>query len=236
MATQIILARPPLHKEVADILTKRIAAGELPKNSYLPPERELCKNFGVSRTVIREAIKLLESHGMVQVKRGDGTVVTDAQEKHISSSLKGLIERKGHLLEQLMEIRSILEVAVVGLAAERRTTADIAAMKRSLQLMKDNPGESVGYVDADVQFHYNIARAAHNPLVMVLIEPVSDLLRSSREKSFSGVNRVTLRTKQHEGILRMIEERNAEGARFAMASHLRDTMDDLVEHSNTRRK
>jgi DNA-binding FadR family transcriptional regulator len=234
MPTQILPARRSLSKEVVEIVSRKIISGEFPKHTYLPPERELCRTVGVSRTVVREAIKSLESCGLLQVERGKGVLVIDGQEQHLSLSIKRLVEQRGHMVQHLMEFRHIMEVAVAGLAADRRTPANLAAMKRWLEIMREKPGEPAGYVDADVEFHNEIARATQNPTLMVLLEPISDLLRDSRIASFSGIRGVRLRTEQHEEILRMIEHQNAEGARLAMARHLNDTVSDLTQRLHKR--
>ena len=235
MPIRTLPARQSLSKQVAEIISRKITSGEFSKNTYLPPERELGKAIGVSRTVIREAIKSLESCAMVQVERGKGVLVIDAQEQHLSQSIKRLLKNRGHVVQHLMEFRYILEVAVAGLAADRRTQANLTAMKRWLQIMRENPGEPTGYVDADVEFHNEIMRASQNPTLLLLLEPVSDLLRDSRIASFSGADDVRLRAvEKHEEILRLIEKRNAEGARLAMAKHLSNTAYDLAERLHIR--
>src|SRR5271157_5384684 len=105
MPNPILPTRPSLYKEVAEIVSKRITSGVFPLNTYLPPERELCKAFGVSRTVVREAIKSLESFGLVQVKRGKGVLVIDGQEKYLSRSFRRLVEQRGYMAQHLMEFR-----------------------------------------------------------------------------------------------------------------------------------
>ena len=219
--------RVPLHREIAEILTERIVSGEIGVNSLLPPERELCERMGVSRTVVREAIKLLESRGLVRIDRGRGTLVTEAHTSSLVDSLKLLLRRRSNVLRELLEIRQILEVAIAGLAAERRSEANLRAMDRALSVMRSTPDQPAGYVDADVEFHFEIARAAKNPLVLALLEPLSDLLRESRIQSFSGPRFVCIRTRQHEEILDYIRARDAEGARRAMGKHLKDVNKDL---------
>jgi len=221
------LDRKPFHRTVADDLTERIISGEYKAETYLPPEREMCLTIGVSRTVIREAVKLLESRGLVRIQRGRGTVVQSSQPGPMSDSIKILMRRNYHKIEQLLEVRSILEVGIAGLAAERRTPESLEAMRRLVQMMKEKPGERSGYVDADVQFHDEIARSAGNPLFPALLEPLSALLRESRLATFAGPCVVGLRTAQHEDILNAIYAKDAEGARNAMRQHLQDTMDDL---------
>lgn len=220
----------PLHKTVAEILSERIFSGEFPENSYLPPERELVERLGVSRTVIREAIKLMESKGLIRIERGVGTAVAEARHDRVAESLKVLLRRKGPMLKHLIEVRALLEVGMTGLAAQRRTQENLAAMGRCLEIMRKKPSEPTGYVDADVEFHSEIARAAQNPALLLLLEPLSDLLRESRIVTFSGPQTVRLRIKQHEEIYQMIQLQDVEGAKAAMNRHLADTAKDLQKH------
>lgn len=228
-------ARPPLHREVAEVLSDRIVSGEFPEKSLLPPERELCEMLGVSRTVVREAIKFLESRGLVRIERGRGTVVQEAHAGPLAETFKLLLRRRENVLEDLLEIRKILEVAIAGIAAERRSEVHIKDMEQALKTMRDKPSELAGYVDADVAFHAAIARAAENPIVLVLLEPIADLLRESRMNSFSGPRMVRLRLLQHEAILARIKARDAAGAREAMSRHLTDTEKDLARHAKPAR-
>ncbi len=236
METAKLKARPPLHREVAEILSERVISGEFPEKSLLPPERELCESLGVSRTVVREAIKFLESRGLVRIERGRGTVVQEAHAGPLGETLKLLLRRRRHVLEDLLEIRKILEVSIAGLAAERRGEEHLKDMEQALRTMREKPGAPEGYVDADVAFHAAIARASENPVVLVLLEPLSDLLRESRISSFSGPRTVRLRTRQHQEIFDRIQARDAEGARDAMSRHLTDTEKDLARRQGFTKK
>lgn len=227
--------RPPLHREVAEILGEKIISGEFPEKSMLPPERELCAAMGVSRTVIREAIKFLESRGMVRIERGRGMLVEEAQSAPVSENLKLLMRRRGHVLQDLIEIRKMLETGIARLAAARRTAANLSAMQAALAVMRQHPDEPEGYVDADVGFHAEIARATQNPVVTVLLEPLTDLLRESRVKSFSGPRAVRLRLRQHKEILDRIQAKDPAGAEEAMRKHLSATGRDLAKHAKARK-
>jgi GntR family transcriptional regulator, transcriptional repressor for pyruvate dehydrogenase complex len=227
---QLLKPRPPLHKEVAGIISEKIITGEYPVRTFLPPERELCKSMGVSRTVIREAVKVLESGGLVRINRGLGTVVLEPRHDSVSRPLKVLLRRKAGLVSHLLEIRKIIEVGMVGLAAERRTPENLAAMERALQIMREKPGKPEGYVDADLEFHSEIARATQNPTLSIIMEPVGELLRESRVATFSGPRMVQIRAKQHEEIFEFIRRGDANGARTAMSKHLHDTERDLRAH------
>ncbi len=223
-----LLARPrSLSKQVAQVLAERIITGGLSTGSLLPPERELGESLGVSRTVVREATKLLESQGLVSIEHGKGTVIREARQETVVDSLKLLLRRRAPILQDLLEVRLILEVEIASFAAIRRTEANLQELQKQLKIMREQPDRPSGYVDADVAFHLEIARATQNPVFLILLEPLSDLLRESRIASFCGAKMVQARTRQHERIYRSILEKNVEESRAAMREHLSDTGKDL---------
>ncbi len=227
MTVRLSKSRRALHKDVAEVISEKIVAGEWPPHTVLPTEAELGEEMGVSRTVIREAIKVLENSGLIRVDHGFGTVVLEAHHESVSRPLKLLLRRKAGELKHLMEVRKIIEVAVAGLAALRRSPENLGAMERALQIMRAQPGDSEQHVNADVEFHAEIARATKNPMVLVILEPLRELLRQSRMVSFSGPALLPLRIKQHETIYEFIRRGDAPGAQMAMTEHLSDTEKDL---------
>jgi len=233
MTARLLESRRALHKDVAEIISEKIIAGEWPAHTFLPSEAELCKKMGVSRTVIREAIKVLENSGLVRIDRGFGTVVLEAHHDSVSRPLKLLLRRKAGELKHLMEVRKIIEVAVAGLAARRRSQENLKALEQALQIMREQPGDSEDYVNADLVFHAEIARATKNPTVLIILDPLRELLRKSRIASFSGSSISRLRTKQHETIFECIRQGDAQGAQAAMSEHLGDTERDLGAATET---
>ncbi len=227
MTARLREVRRPLHKDVAETISEKIIAGEWPPGSFLPTEAELCEQMGVSRTVVREAVKVLESGGLVRIERGFGTRVLEAHYDSVSRPLKTLLRRTAGDLKELIEVRKIMEVAIAGLAAQRRSKENLAAMERALDVMRNKPGDPQGYVDADLEFHAEIARATQNSILLILLEPLGELLRASRVASFSGVKVAQIRMKQHEEILECIRRGDAAGAQAAMGAHLGDTEKDL---------
>lgn len=183
--------------------------------------------MGVSRTVVREAVKFLESRGLVRIERGRGTVVAEPQTRPATETLKFALRGQSSLLSHLLEVRQMLEVGAAGLAAQRRTEENLEAMWACLERMRSKPAEPEGYVDADVEFHSEILRASQNPVLLLLFEPVTELLRESRQRSFSGPQITLSRTLQHQEIYGHIASGDAEGARRAMLRHLQDTENDL---------
>lgn len=225
--------RPLLHKEIAEIISEQIISGKYPANTFLPPEPVLCKQMGVSRTVVREAIKHLESGGFVHISRGIGTKVLEARQESISRPLKIFLRRKSNSLQDLLELRKILEVAIAALAAERRTPENLRLMERAIQVMSERPDQPAGYVDADLDFHVEIARATQNPTFSIILDPLRDLLRESRAASFSGPRMAETRMRQHKKILETIRKRDVAGARQAMSQHLTSTQRDLARWLNS---
>lgn len=219
-----------LHKKITETIMEQIVSGHYGAGVLLPPERDLCEMHGVSRTVIREAVKLLESRRLVRIERGRGTIVEGPNSDPVADSLRLMLRRNRHGIEDLLEIRKILETGIAALAAERRTEANLQAMERNLAVMRAKPSEPEGYVDADLDFHAEIARAAGNPVLLLILQPMAELLRESRIATFRGPRFVLLRTRQHERIFQAIRQQHPEEARTAMLEHLADTQKDLERH------
>jgi len=191
-----------------------VISGGLVPGERLPPERELCSRLGVSRTVVREALNLLEARGLISIEHGRDTL--------------GLLLRvQPKTLWELLEIRRILEVGVAGLAAERSGPEDVKAMRLQLDRMRDSIEVPEGYVDSDVEFHALLARGARNEVLLTMLEPVVDLLRASRRVSAALPGRALRALGEHEGILRHVVAGDAAGAREEMRVHLANTAEDI---------
>jgi GntR family transcriptional repressor for pyruvate dehydrogenase complex len=223
------IGRGRLHERVVEAITERILSGDLEPGSVLPTEPELCELFGVSRTVIRDAMKMLQGRGLVEVMQGRGTMVSTKIAEFSSDILVMALQQRQTTLVELLEVRRILEVEIAGLAAERATGADLREMEQALDLMRSHPGEAPGYVDADLTFHNALTRAAHNMVMDLILRPVTQLLRHSREISFRGPERVGNTIAAHETILRAVAAGDRQAAREAMRRHLDETAADLRE-------
>jgi GntR family transcriptional regulator, transcriptional repressor for pyruvate dehydrogenase complex len=219
--------RIKLRDQVAEHLLDVIASGAYEVGELLPPERVLVEELGVSRTVIREALNLLETRGLVQVEHGRGAVVVADGSRAVHDNLWSLLRVQPGTLWELMEMRKALEVEVAGLAAQRATAEDKAAMRDALERMRDKIDAPEGYVDADVEFHDLLARSAHNRVFLMMIEPVTGLLLASRTMTGSVLDNAKRAIKAHEAILKRVEAGDAEGARREMLSHMLTTERDI---------
>jgi GntR family transcriptional repressor for pyruvate dehydrogenase complex len=208
-------------RKLAHTARRRVSSGD----RKLPPERELARQFKVSRTVVREATKRLELQGLLEVKHGIGIEIVDRLHAPLSGSLALLLPNEKDRLRKLIEVRLIIEPELARLAAERATDADIlllrAHQKRLAQATE--PGEAIL---ADMEFHCAIARASRNEVAMLVLHSLSDLLKNSLTLGYGRVTPKTAVT-QHAAILEAIAARDAETAAKAMLEHLITAQRDL---------
>lgn len=170
--------RGRLSEQVVTELEKMMVE-EYPAGERLPKEAELVQRFRVSRIVIREAMKLLEGRGLVEVRAGSGTYTKAPSVDKVKESLMHLFRDRASPtlddMEQLLEIREVLEETVASLAAVRANDSDIAEMDAALVIMESGNGEQET-VEADLRFHLALVRAAHNPYFEMVLGPLTNLV------------------------------------------------------------
>lgn len=217
-----------LTNRVADEISRIILEGGLRPGDKLPSMAALEARFGVSHTVMREALRMLETRGLVQVQHGKGVIVSLSSAKALGRSFNAVFRLHDGTLSHLMEVRSILETEAAQLAALRRTDQNLAAMEACLRKMEQSPESPSGYVDADVAFHNALVEATHNPVLINVISSLQDLLIESREKTFRGPPQGAARAlRAHRRVYDMVRAQDPLGAREAMLQHLRETQEDI---------
>ena len=221
------IKRVKLRDQVADMLLDMISSGDYGEGDRLPPERVLVEQLGVSRTVVREALNLLEARGILSIEHGRGAVVSSNGAHVLHNGLGILLRMEPSALWELMEIRKALEVEVAGLAAERATPEDTEIMRAVLDRMRENINAPEGYVDADVEFHDLLVRSARNRVLLMMMEPIVDLLLSSRRMTGSKVANAKRALRAHEAILKKVKAKDVEGARIEMRKHMMTTEHDM---------
>jgi GntR family transcriptional repressor for pyruvate dehydrogenase complex len=205
-----------------------LISGGLNAGERLPPERELSARLNVSRTVVREALNLLEARGLISIEHGRGAVVSGGNTDAVRDTLGLILRVRPKALWELLEIRKILEAEIAGLAAERAEEEDVRAMRVQLDRMLASIDVPEGYFDADVEFHSLLARTARNEVLLSILEPIVDLLRANRQVSASRQPGSALRALgEHEEIVRLVEIGDTEGARREMRAHLANTAKDI---------
>ena len=173
--------RKKAYEEVADAIRAQVFSGELQENQQLPPERELAEGFGVSRVVVREAIRTLELAGILRVQKGagGGTFVCHDLDKPLVTSIENLLAGGDITLNDLFEMRLILEPPAAALAAQRARPHDLGPLQEILQQAQDNISDPSTLRDNNLEFHRRLVALAGNPLLSVLCETVLSILVGS---------------------------------------------------------
>lgn len=225
--------RPRQRSRLTDVviaeLSKRLDARVYRAGDKLPSEHSLCDEFQVSRTVIREAVASMRLSGQLVSKPGIGVFVTEDREKPIDFVVEPATTDARWALH-IMELRAGLEVEACGLAAERRSPADLSAIIEAFDAFNRASRDMGAAVKADYEFHLAIARASNNPHFASLLQAaVRDVMLDLNIKH-GGKTPQELETyeqrnaAEHEAILTAIVRRDPGAARAAMARHLGDSI------------
>ncbi|HEX2350664.1 MAG TPA: FadR/GntR family transcriptional regulator [Ktedonobacterales bacterium] len=223
------VGRSKLFERIVEQIQGRIVRGELRAGDRLPPERELALRFGASRTAVREALKTLAQMGLVDMRPGRGTIVTDNTPDAMRSSL-GLMLRVSHLgsPNALVELRQIIEPEIAALAAERADETHIAALREAVATMDHSLRRADTYIEADNRFHRTLALAARNALIVSLVDSIVGLLSEQRARIFSVPGGPERGQVYHKTLLEAVEQRDVERARTAMRAHLAQVSEDVA--------
>lgn len=219
------IGRQRLGEQVADALIEAILAAEYPSGQYLPSEPELIKRFGVSRTAIREALRVLSARGFVTVEHGRGARVSEQHPQAISGLLQFQLRQGQGNLHHVLEARRMLEMTAAPLAARRADAADLAAMAEALQAMAGSP-DAGPYIAADLTFHRAIVGATHNPILVLLNDAIADLLAGMREHTYRLPDTVARSLEDHRWVYEAITAGDGDRSRTRMGEVL-----DAVEHA-----
>jgi GntR family transcriptional regulator, transcriptional repressor for pyruvate dehydrogenase complex len=211
-----------LSEKIISQISDALIGGELKPGDRLPPERDLAEQFGVSRTVIRDAVKTLAGRGILQVKHGAGIFVATSEENMVGQlgALADVLPLQGAGLRDLFEVRKMMEASSAEWAAQRRSAHHVERLKGIVEDAYRHSEDLSALSERDAQFHVAIAEASQNLVLVRVMLTLLDLLATARRESLSIPGRAQLSLKQHERVLEEIEARNPEAARKAMLDHL----------------
>ena len=217
-----VLRGRPLPDRVADLMLETIQSRGLQPGDQLPSERDLGQQFAVSRTVIREALRSLAAKGIVTSTPGRGLTVASVASTAVSDSMS-LYLRGNHRelpYDRVHEVRVTLELDIARLAAQRATVGEVDELRethvRLADLLDDIEQSSV----ADLGFHRKLAELAHNPLYMIMLDSISDVLLEIRRATMGNLKDARQGYADHGRILTAISDHDPEAAREAMRRHL----------------
>ena len=228
-----------IYQEIVRQVKAMIAEGRLKSGDQLPPERDLAEKFVVSRTSVREALRALESLGLVEIRPGEGTFVREVSVESLIEPL-ALVMASQREAEQLtgLKVGGISALALMGkpftvyldasataldmlyVSGGQRGLEELHEMERILEEQAKEVAAGRTGLEQDAEFHSAIGAAAHNRAITRIAHAVMDLLRQSREESLNTPGRPTRSHEDHRRLLAAIRARDEAGARQAMIEHL----------------
>jgi DNA-binding FadR family transcriptional regulator len=228
------------HKNILDLLGQAILSGRYPVGASLPPEPLLCEELGVSRTVVREAIKSLVAKGLLSTGPKVGTrVMPDAHWNWFDPDVVAWQARCGltpEFLKDLQELRRVVEPAAVRLAAERAKPEDIAHIEAAYAGMKQAVEEGGDYVTHDLRFHEGLLQASHNRMLVQMSKALNALLRTSFEISTRNQDSSKTSLPMHRAVLDAVIARNPAKAERAVMVLIEGARQDIEQVLASRRK
>jgi GntR family transcriptional regulator, transcriptional repressor for pyruvate dehydrogenase complex len=216
------VTRPRLYEVIVEQLCAYISDKNLSAGDRLPPERDLAARLGVSRASVSQALVALEVQGVLSVRHGDGAIlVRRPTEERAIRALREHADR----IPDIIEARVALEVNLAGLAAARRTDAEMAAIDAAISTMEAEVEAGDRGVVGDEMFHEAITSAAHSSLLAKLMHEISGLIRETRIESLSQQNRPRASLEGHRRIADAVRKQDPDEASRAMADHIRMVSD-----------
>ena len=229
-----------VHGHTLDHLGGAIIGGQYPPGSSIPPEPTLCEELGVSRTVVREAVKSLVAKGLLVTGPKVGTRVLPSDQWNwfdpdvVAWQSKAGLTRD--FLRDLQELRRVVEPAAVRIAAERATAHDIAGIEAAYAGMKDAIEHGGDYVRYDLAFHQGLLSACHNRMVVQMSKALGALLRTSFEISTSRPDGPAMSLPLHRAVLDAVIARQPVRAEKASLVLIDSAADDIDQVLASRRK
>lgn len=211
-------------KQIEGLILKKLHPGD-----KLPPERELAEMFGVSRSSIRDAIRSLELMGLVEPRQGAGTVVRELSADFLFSATTSIPVRQHQLISELLDFRIMIEPPLAARAATHASAEELAELDDILRRQEYKVQRGEMTVEEDSEFHYNIAMASDNSVVLKVLDVLMDLLRETRERSLQVEGRPQKSLAGHKRILAAIKRHDAGAAEAAMRHHIED-VEEIVSH------
>ena len=218
------IKREKVSSLVLEELKKMIKSGEFPPNSKLPSETELAKMFGVSRSPIREALSVLAASGLIESTQGGGSWVREVNLAEMLEPVQFEMV-KVRQVQDLLEMRTIIESEAAFLAANRHKSEDIIDLEEALEAFRKVSEDQykIGY-EEDYAFHRIIVRAAYNPFLTQTMDHLSELhlkaMMFSLEKNLGWEKKRQEVFKEHVNIFNAIKNRDSQAARTAVIEHL----------------
>ena len=209
-----------LAEAIADRIRRLILDGAFPAGRPLPSERELAQRFGVSRGSVRDALRVLETIGLLEARHGQGTFPHELTVDRLVAPLASVLTYRRDLQDELLDVRRMFEPAVARVAAARVSDDDLVDLQRILDAQRRKLRTGQSALAEDTAFHAVIARATRNRVLMRIMETINELLVESRKHALQQTGRPERSVQGHEAVVAALRRHDAEAAALAMQTHI----------------
>jgi GntR family transcriptional regulator, transcriptional repressor for pyruvate dehydrogenase complex len=216
-----VVRKNKVYEEVAKQI-ERLILKKLKPGDKLPSERELAEMLQVSRSSIRDAIRGLELIGLVEPRQGSGTIVRELSTESLVNPIANALKHRHEMVTELLDFRKMLEPPLAARAATHASPEETAEMEEILRRQEERQAKGEAAIAEDAEFHYSIALASGNSVVLKVIDTIMDLLRDTRERSLQVEGRSQKSLIAHRKILAAIKRHDGEAAKAAMRRHIED--------------
>jgi GntR family transcriptional repressor for pyruvate dehydrogenase complex len=217
-------------EEIADRVRVLILDGTFAPGRPLPAERALAERFGVSRGSIRDALRTLETIGLLVTRHGQGTFPQELDVDRLVAPLASVLSYRHDLQDELLDVRRMFEPAVARVAATRVTDPDLADLQRIVDAQRKKLKTGRSALVEDTAFHAALARATRNRVVVSIMATLNDLLVESRKRTLKQKGRPRRSLIGHQAVIDALRQRDADAAAAAMREHI-DQIASLLQHS-----
>ncbi len=222
---QTVHREPNLTERAEQQLRALVLDGSFKPGDRLPSEGEMGRMLGVSRTVVREAVRKLVAVGLVEARNGSGIYIRPLDAALVAQPLGLLVRGRRLTAEQLIEVREAIEVEIAELAAKRAKADDIRALEETIETLQRKNVSRAEVIEADLAFNRRLAAATHNPLLEALSDAMNTVLRDFVENVVSELGGADARERtirDHTRILDRVKARDPRGAQRAAQAELAD--------------
>ena len=229
METASLLNRSLLSEQVANLLTKSIVSGEYSIGEKLPTESSLCDELNVSRTVIREALKLLKQKGLVESRVAKGTFVISNYEKGIGESVDMMLQTlPAEGIDELLELRCCIEPEFAALAAVKAGEEDLKKMRALIEEMEACLEDPDRFSEYDMEFHMAILNATQNSMMISVMMPIFEKIHKQQYVHIRMKSDFVRKShSQHKRIFTAMVSRDAAAARSLVKKHITSVWNDF---------
>lgn len=222
-------------KEISNNILDGIIQGTIKIGDRIPSERELSEKLGIGRSTLREAIKVLAMMGLLEVRTGQGTFITGGSSDMYAVPLAWSIIISEKSIAELMEARLLLECEAAYLSTIRASDQEVNEIEKAFIGMKAacEDGSIQAFIDENVAFHLSIAKAAHNSVILQTLKAIRKLLEMWIKKVHLDIDTAQLTLSEHERVYRCIVNKDPEGAREGIRTHLNLAIQRLRNNNNS---